>query len=161
MLIADESLDVSSSELAICLILWVDSNLETHEKFIELCPLFQIGRKHIFDSCRDVLLGLELNISRGKRLRNDNVAMLMEVKMGLQRNFRSSLQKCLLFVVMGTAQKMNFSITHFFSKCDQLRIWSHLLKKSLMENLIFCAVGHILNLSIADAIDKIKPVKNT
>ena len=36
---------------------------------------------------------------------------------------------------------MKFSIKDFFSKCDQirrkLRIWSHLLKKSLMENLIF------------------------
>ena len=43
-----------------------------------------------------------------------------------------------------TAQEMKFSITDFFSKCDQicrkLRIWSHLLKKSLMENFIFCAV---------------------
>ena len=43
-----------------------------------------------------------------------------------------------------TAQKMKFSIKGFFSKCDQihssLRIWSHLLKKSLMENFIFCAV---------------------
>ena len=42
------------------------------------------------------------------------------------------------------AQKMKFSITDFFSKCDQirsfLRIWSHLLKKSVMENFIFCAV---------------------
>ena len=41
------------------------------------------------------------------------------------------------------AQKMNFSITNFFSKCDQIRrnlIWSHLLKKSVMENFIFCAV---------------------
>ena len=32
----------------------------------------------------------------------------------------------------------------FFSKCDQirsfLRIWSNLLKKSLMENFIFCAM---------------------
>ena len=40
-----------------------------------------------------------------------------------------------------TAQNMKFSIKHFFSKCDQicsfLRIWSHLLKKSLMENFIF------------------------
>ena len=39
---------------------------------------------------------------------------------------------------------MKFSIKDFFSKCDQIRsfrrIWSHLLKKSLMENLIFCAV---------------------
>ena len=38
---------------------------------------------------------------------------------------------------------MKFSITDFF-KCDQirrkLRIWSHLLKKSVMENFIFCAV---------------------
>ena len=43
-----------------------------------------------------------------------------------------------------TAQKMKFSINGFFSKCDQirrkLRIWSHSLKKSLMENLIFCEV---------------------
>ena len=42
-----------------------------------------------------------------------------------------------------TAQKMKFSIQDFFSKCDQirsfLRIWSHLLKKSLMNNFIFCA----------------------
>ena len=39
---------------------------------------------------------------------------------------------------------MKFSIKDFLSKCDQihsfLRIWSHLLKKSLMENVIFCAV---------------------
>ena len=43
-----------------------------------------------------------------------------------------------------TAQKMKFSVKDFFSKCDQirsfLRIWSHLPKKSLMENFIFCAV---------------------
>ena len=43
-----------------------------------------------------------------------------------------------------TAQKMSFSINDFFSKYDQirsfLRIWSHLLKKSLMENFTFCAV---------------------
>ena len=43
-----------------------------------------------------------------------------------------------------TGRKMKFSIKDFFSKFDQipsfLRIWSHLLKKSLMENFIFCAV---------------------
>ena len=43
-----------------------------------------------------------------------------------------------------TAQKINFSIKDFFSKWEQIsmkpRIWSHLLKKSLMENFIFCAV---------------------
>ena len=58
-------------------------------------------------------------------------------------NKRSTLQ-------MFTAQKMKFSIKDFFSKCDQirrkLRIWSHLLKKSLMENFFFCAVVLEVNL---------------
>ena len=44
-----------------------------------------------------------------------------------------------------TAQKLKVSIDDFFGKCDQIHrkmgIWSHLLKKSLMENLIFCAVS--------------------
>ena len=44
------------------------------------------------------------------------------------------------------AQTMKFSIKDLFSKCDQirrkLRIWSHLLKKSLIENFIFYAVLH-------------------
>ena len=42
------------------------------------------------------------------------------------------------------AQKMKLFIKDFFSKRDQirsfLRIWSHLLKKSLIENFILCAV---------------------
>ena len=40
-------------------------------------------------------------------------------------------------------KKMKFSIKDFFIKCDQIHrklLWSHLLKKSLMENFIFCAV---------------------
>ena len=47
-----------------------------------------------------------------------------------------------------TAQKMKFSNKDFFSKYDQIRsfLWicSHLLKKSFMENFIFCAVAVIL-----------------
>ena len=43
-----------------------------------------------------------------------------------------------------TPQKMKFSIKNFSSKCDHirsyLRMWSHLLAKSLMGNFIFCAV---------------------
>ena len=69
--------------------------------------------------------------------------------------FRSLFEYCFLkentifkfywiFFSRLTAQKMKFSIKDFFSKCDQirskLRIWSHLLKISLMENFIFCAL---------------------
>ena len=41
-------------------------------------------------------------------------------------------------------KKMKFPILDFFSKCDQicrkLYVWSHLPRKSLMENFISCAV---------------------
>ena len=47
-------------------------------------------------------------------------------------------------VEISTAQKMKFSVMDFFCKCDQicsfLWVWSHLLKKSLMENSISSAV---------------------
>ena len=59
----------------------------------------------------------------------------------LSRSYRSPKQNF-------TAQKMKFSSKDFFSKCDQirqkLRIWSHLLKMFLMENVIFCAVLHAI-----------------
>ena len=49
-----------------------------------------------------------------------------------------------IVTIANTAQKMKFSIKDFCSKCDQirsfLRIWSHLLMKSIVENFIFCAV---------------------
>ena len=50
-----------------------------------------------------------------------------------------------LFQPQCTHTKKKFFIKDFSSKCDKLRsslrIWSHLLKKSLMENFIFCEVS--------------------
>ena len=47
---------------------------------------------------------------------------------------------------------MKFSIKDFFRKGDQilsvLRAWSHLLKRSLMENLIFLCSVHTLGYEI-------------
>ena len=46
-------------------------------------------------------------------------------------------------ILISTTQKKKFTIKDFFSNCDQnrsfQRVWSHLLKKSLIENFIFCA----------------------
>ena len=62
------------------------------------------------------------------------------MNIGYEINLRNPLK-----ITNHTAQKMNFSIKDFFRKCDHvlnfLRIWLHLLKKSLMENFIFCAVS--------------------
>ena len=57
--------------------------------------------------------------------------------------------ECQIFLVMVTytVLKINFSIEDFFNKCDQirsfLRIWSHLLNKSLIKNFIVCAVESV------------------
>ena len=60
---------------------------------------------------------------------------------------------------MGTAQKMKFSIKGLFSKCDQirrkLRIWSHSLKKSLMENFIFQTPSRIKDVDFVKANEDI------
>ena len=49
-----------------------------------------------------------------------------------------------VIIIWYTAQKTKSFIKDFFGKCDQihrkLRIWSYLLKKSLIESFIFCAV---------------------
>ena len=57
---------------------------------------------------------------------------------------REKQGQIIVHVGTNTAQKMKFSIKDFFSNCDQirrkLRMWSHFLKKFLMENFKFCAV---------------------
>ena len=66
------------------------------------------------------------------RIRNrDFIWILLYVHQYIaQARFWKYYLKC-----SNTAQKMKFSIMDFFSKCDQihrkLRLWSHLLKKSL------------------------------
>ena len=50
-------------------------------------------------------------------------------------------------MISPNAQNIKFSIKDVFSKCDKirkfLRIWSYLLKKSLMGNFIFYAVIYV------------------
>ena len=57
---------------------------------------------------------------------------------------------CNHFTTALPMHKIKFSIKDFFSKRDQigsfLRIWSHLLKKPLMENFKFCAVYYVFKL---------------
>ena len=66
---------------------------------------------------------------------------------------------------------MKFSVKDFFSTCDQirslLRIWSHLLKKSFMENFIFCALygqssfsGYMLKRIEISAVPLFQPVRD-
>ena len=76
-----------------------------------------------------------------KRKSNEAV-ILFTNSTGAGREFRfSNIQIFHVFflIIKCTAQKMKFSIKDFFSKCDQIHK-KNLVKKSLMENFIFCAV---------------------
>ena len=75
-----------------------------------------------------------------------NKIALRSVKLNKSMFFPFDFQRWRLqFLPLHTAQKIKFFIENFFSRCDQicsfLQIWSHLLRKSLMENLIFQAVA--------------------
>ena len=82
-----------------------------------------------------------------KTLLNINVSFfIFQTGMCLQRLIKDSHKHLYLSPLQqqltpSTAEKMKFSIKDLFSKCDQIRrflqIWSHLLKKSLMENFMF------------------------
>ena len=76
--------------------------------------------------------------------------MEIEIDMKIMEIYSTSLKFAVkvelrnFFLSIYSEQKMKLSIEDFFSKCDQIRsklwIWSHLQKKSLMENFIFYAV---------------------
>ena len=80
---------------------------------------------------------------------NDNT--FYKATIGVNFNFIVTLWSCkhmhvnyMLILQTHIAEKMKFSIKDFFRKCDQIRgklwPWPQLLKKSLMENFIFCAM---------------------
>ena len=61
-----------------------------------------------------------------------------------EKGFQPLKKRMKFPLLSNTVQQVKFSIKYFFGKYDQirsfLRIWSHLLKKYLIENFIFCAV---------------------
>ena len=75
--------------------------------------------------------------------------MWTKKKYNLSKNklFSPSQQFSVYLLAQINTQKMNFSVKNLFSKCDhiriKLRIYSHLLNKSLTENFIFCVVNII------------------
>ena len=73
-----------------------------------------------------------------KKLRGLRLQILYFITRDVKHFIQNELTKISLH------KKMKFSIKDFFSKCDQIRsfmrVWSHLIKKSLMENFILCAV---------------------
>ena len=105
--------------------------------------------ENFLDLTIHVLLQQSLLLIGNVILLKTNVAMFLKSANGFATHlvsfFMMAKLRLILFLLKSfTAQKMKFSVKDFFSKCDQIcsfqRIWSHLLKKPLMGNFIFCAV---------------------
>ena len=83
-----------------------------------------------------------------------NYLILLRIK-SFKKSFVNLKWKVLFWKAQHNAQKMKFSITDFFSKCDWirsfLRIWSHILKKSVMENFNFLCSGNKLMAEIRNS----------
>ena len=71
----------------------------------------------------------------------NNISNRVNILKKLVKTVADNVEKKRINNVISTAQKMKFSIKDFFSKCEQMRrklqIWSHLRRKSLMENFVF------------------------
>ena len=110
-------------------------------------PIFKQALRSCYLHARSTIVGDAMIDFRDVR------KYLLQQKLLSLLHSNLSLKLCLLtvrkisrnhFHVADTSQKMKFFIKDFFSKCDQIRsflqIWSHLLKKSSMENFIFYVV---------------------
>ena len=88
-------------------------------------------------------------IKRTKPLPGDRLTCF--ISMSKFNRFENTLLQRLLALQKNNNNK--FSIKIFFNKCDQicrkLRIWSHLLKKSLIENIL-CSVFCLLSIDTLD-----------
>ena len=105
-----------------------EQNCFTHPSNLSCIDLFLTNRSRYFQNTSTT----ETRISDFYKL------VVTVLKMFLQK--KPKIIKCMSY----TAQKMKLSTKDFFNKCDQirsfLRISSHILKKSLMENFTFCVV---------------------
>ena len=96
-----------------------------------------------YGSLKLLLLFIEYSLDQ---LNNKHTKIAVTTKMQVFESHHQN--ECLVkvwsfFAYPLQALHKKFSMKDSFSKCDQicrkLRIWSHLLKKSFMENFIFCA----------------------
>ena len=76
---------------------------------------------------------------------NDTNTMLVDVHLVFLMLTFKHIERNIQLV--NEAQKAKFSLKNFFSKCKQIRfleIWSHLMKKSLMDNIISSAFSFLI-----------------
>ena len=119
-------------------------------KIAEITPTYKGGDKENIVNYRPISFLLYFSKILEKIMYNRPYLYLTENNLLYSLAFKKDIPLIMLLFksqikyTESLLKKLKFSIKDFFCKCDQirrkLRIWSHLLKKSLMDNFIFCAV---------------------
>ena len=120
-------------------------------KIAEITPTYKGGDKENIVNYRPISFLLYFSKILEKIMYNRPYLYLTENNLLYSLAFKKDIPLIMLLFksqikyTESLLKKLKFSIKDFFCKCDQirrkLRIWSHLLKKSLMENFSFCAVN--------------------
>ena len=118
-----------------------------------LQDVFKTFSRRLQDVFQDIFKTYLRRLGRQKNVTLKTSSLRLHQDECLLGWFHDLINGYLIQLITFTAQKMKISIKDFFSKCDQicrfLRIWSHLPKKSIMENFIFCAVFALRSISTA------------
>ena len=131
-LMAHVESDVSSKELQTWKVMWLHSLRHLKISFIKSVPWVQFS-----------------NYLDRKSLNSMYWQVTVSCTCANFSNFKRRGKS--IFLKKSLHKKMKLSIKDFFSKWDQIRrklhIWSHLPKKSLRENFIFCVVWTLIRVS--------------
>ena len=125
------------------------------------------SRFSLFHTIQMSTMKLQRSIKLLRLTSSNTLHSLCMISLKVASDYRSGLlnllSKTSVRVFFTLYKKMKFSIKDLFSKCDQirsfLRIWSHLLNKSFIENFFFlCSVcKHAVRKDATTATFLVKP----
>ena len=120
---------------------------EKYKRIQKDCRAFRAVFKFVTEKASQLFL--QKSMKKGRKSREFSFYKIFYsrvklVKTPLKAVVLFSLKTMLKIYLNRSSHCTRIYTKDFFSKCDQIRsflwIWSHLLKKSLMKNFIFCAV---------------------
>jgi hypothetical protein len=118
-IMADETADVSNKEQVVICIRWVDDDLEINEEFIGLYQVGTIDAATLTKVISDVLLRLNLVITKCRGQCYDGAKNMTGEKTGVATNFKAKEPRCLFTHCYGHA--INLACADSIKNCDVMK----------------------------------------
>ena len=116
---SDECTDASNREQLVICIRWVDSNQEAHEEFIGMYKLDNIQANTIVAAIRDVLVRLNLPMSKYRGQCYDGASTMRGAKSGVATQLLKDEPRALYLHCYGHA--LNLAVGDMVKKCKLLK----------------------------------------